>query len=818
MANYLGPNAPLPKDKRIQTNVDKSTANLPLKTGYQMTPSGPKPIPGFSVTNTVGSTTVDPNARFKKVEPVVAPTTSQTQQQVEQPQATQIDPVTGEQYLTPENLISGQMQETASLAEKYGLTKGPTTIEELVQKYKQDQSGDVAYLQQQQSVQAASDEAQLNQMKNQGEAAIAGTTAALAQSREGATGTSAPLAANAFSTEMGKRFQQAQSQVEAAQATRNRAMEDLKKAQESGDQELAQKIQGQIASAEMAILQAQNENLSLLATANEQSLAMEANTRANLQSFTSMVDSGTTMDMNGLYAMSQTLNIPLETAFSYYQGAENIRNDKTLDQETKAVQLGQLKVDLDNAIRGVTTGQAQNAEYLKGLYSSGASADEISNVKQLLGITDQNDPMYQIELRKATAQTTMEEAKAKNFGKPPLYGEDGYWDYKQGELDYNKSVAEYNELTGNDGAYRASMDDVYNSTFPVGEEGGWCGVYASTISTGPAVGNMWSEKIQKVVKQDNPTQGNKLLLPIGVQTDAGSAPGEYGHVATVLDFDNVTGNITVVESNKDGRQNRGEGLGVVSIGIYNINQLQSQYGENWGFTEGELKGEYKNQIDSEKKALKDALPSGDTVYGKFEQQAKDLGLTDAKDIKKFADDQLSASYGSMTGPQGAAYNAYLMMSENEGLYNNLMKKVDPVEFADSMNWLSSKVKEGEGGQTITSDLINSLELSPETQQAIMSEMRWLEAALREESGAAISVGEYVTKGRMFFPRYGDDEQTLKDKERQRQLAIEGKKGKMGPAGIRMYEEIGKPLAPTDPDKNPFMTIDLESPEDVLSMF
>ena len=36
----------------------------------------------------------------------------------------------------------------------------------------------------------------------------------------------------------------------------------------------------------------------------------------------------------------------------------------------------------------------------------------------------------------------------------------------------------------------------------------------------------------------------------------------------------------------------------------------------------------------------------------------------------------------------------------------------------------------------------------------MSEFRWLEGALREESGAAITVGEYDTKGTAFFARTG----------------------------------------------------------------
>lgn len=129
--------------------------------------------------------------------------------------------------------------------------------------------------------------------------------------------------------------------------------------------------------------------------------------------------------------------------------------------------------------------------------------------------------------------------------------------------------------------------------FNVGSEGGWCGTYASTISTAAKVGNTWVKKLEKVTHWDNPTPGDKLLLPLGV-TDASS---DFGHVAVVLAYNPESGLIQVTESNKDGRQNRGEGQGVISFGDYNINDIKKQCGEtgedaNWGFIEGELKGDY----------------------------------------------------------------------------------------------------------------------------------------------------------------------------------------------------------------------------------
>lgn len=130
---------------------------------------------------------------------------------------------------------------------------------------------------------------------------------------------------------------------------------------------------------------------------------------------------------------------------------------------------------------------------------------------------------------------------------------------------------------------KAIPQNVINNVFKVGQPVGWCGVFASTLSTAPMVGNTWAEKSSHIDKRDNPKPGDKLLLPLGVKTDK-----DYGHVATVLSFDPGTGNITVAESNKDGRQNRGEGQGVATIGSYNINDLNSKY-DNWGFASGSLK-------------------------------------------------------------------------------------------------------------------------------------------------------------------------------------------------------------------------------------
>jgi hypothetical protein len=42
------------------------------------------------------------------------------------------------------------------------------------------------------------------------------------------------------------------------------------------------------------------------------------------------------------------------------------------------------------------------------------------------------------------------------------------------------------------------------------------------------------------------------------------------------------GNFVVAQSNADGRQERGEGPGVVTLAVYNVNDLNKRYKTNWG--------------------------------------------------------------------------------------------------------------------------------------------------------------------------------------------------------------------------------------------
>lgn len=72
-------------------------------------------------------------------------------------------------------------------------------------------------------------------------------------------------------------------------------------------------------------------------------------------------------------------------------------------------------------------------------------------------------------------------------------------------------------------------------------------------------------------------------------------------------------------------------------------------------------------------------------------------------------------------------------------------------------------------------------MTPEFQQYDQAQRDFINAQLRKESGAAISESEFDNARRQYFPQPGDSEQVIKQKARNRQIAIDAMKRTAGPA-------------------------------------
>jgi hypothetical protein len=203
----------------------------------------------------------------------------------------------------------------------------------------------------------------------------------------------------------------------------------------------------------------------------------------------------------------------------------------------------------------------------------------------------------------------------------------GSFDPSTGEFVADTSFSVPSTLAQSGGVNWASgeVKSYLEDLFDVGSVGGWCGEYASTISDAPKVGDTWAEKSSAITKRDNPKAGDKMVIPVGV-TDANKS---YGHVVTVLDYNAATGDIYVVESNRDGRQNQGNGEGVVTLGTYNFGELQDKYGQNFGFVEGNLREPYASAINGISMSFGTSMYSGGTnlSMADLDAESDQLGLT-----------------------------------------------------------------------------------------------------------------------------------------------------------------------------------------------
>lgn len=87
-------------------------------------------------------------------------------------------------------------------------------------------------------------------------------------------------------------------------------------------------------------------------------------------------------------------------------------------------------------------------------------------------------------------------------------------------------------------------------------------------------------------------------------------------------------------------------------------------------------------------------------------------------------------------------------------------------------------------------LIGNILQSPEYQVYSALKANFISAVLRKESGAAISVAEFEKEDKKYFPQVGDKPETIAEKRRARNDAIQGLKFQAG-AGVGLVESQGK---------------------------
>lgn len=320
-----------------------------------------------------------------------------------------------------------------------------------------------------------------------------------------------------------------------------------------------------------------------------------------------------------------------------------------------------------------------------------------------------------------------------------------YWDaigYTPGMIPESDTYSISQTATG------VTVDDII-----AGQKTGQCGKLVNDLGFVTADGQrMFGDSYESKAKWIDAN----IKVPEAGMAFVMKTESPYGHVGFVESVDAANGTMTVLDSNWSGDEKAQRRIVPISS------------------VAGFVRPPGAVSVDS----------STGGLYDQYYSQAIKEGVP-ADDAQKFATDRIKEAYQPMTEAQGKAFNAYVIMNEEEDTYKSLMEGVNPEAFGDAINFISRKMKEGD---TLTSDLVRQYVSDSTVSEAINSELRWLEGALREESGAVITVDEYKQKGAAYFPRPGDSATEIARKEKLRTGIVKSKYAKMGASGQRQYEQ------------------------------
>ncbi|MBT7929868.1 CHAP domain-containing protein [Candidatus Peregrinibacteria bacterium] len=245
----------------------------------------------------------------------------------------------------------------------------------------------------------------------------AGIRDLMSVSREGSSSVSNLDVSTRLQDVLWDRFDTARTEMFQQQASREQALEGLIAAQESGRSDLITQYQNAINNAELEIQQSETDSLNALtAITDSQSAAQtaqEASARANLASFTSLIQEGTELTTNQIVSFANTLNVPFETAYAYYQGSADVREDKSLDLAEKNIKLEQLYDDFQLEQEGYRTDAAkQIAGYEQIVQENGLTKEEAGELAVMMGIDSKDNPFTQAELSVKEAEAKIKTAEA----------------------------------------------------------------------------------------------------------------------------------------------------------------------------------------------------------------------------------------------------------------------------------------------------------------------------------------------------------------------------------------------------------------------
>ena len=665
-----------------------------------------------------------------------------------------------------------------------GEAKGYTSLEEYLNAQSDQLEEDTALQKEQYDLQKTQIGEQASAARNAQENQVTAASA-LIGSQEGVTSTSNlsayDTAKNAASVQISRLQRDQDMSIKAIE----QAKVDLARAERAGNTELAEKYRSTLLAAESAAQQTETDYVNALTMASEEERNVQAQQNANLTTFTDLVGNGTELTPDAINNYAETLGLDFKTAYDYYTGAQAIRDDKNLSVEEKEIANATNQKALDDALAGIQTAQAQNIDYLNKqtqVWSSqGLSEAEISQnrseLRQMLGIENEDDPGYQAEIAYKLAQTAYSESNTAV----------NYQDLLTKQLDYAESMGYTGEAyipnstrdnkykvttsTSEDGSTSVQIADANGKPLAVGDYGGQCGTFVNDLFGQGVFGDDYAaDKLSKVdFGITVPAPGMAIVLP----TKGSSAVN--GHVVYITGVDSVNQQVNYMDSNGDGKS---EKVGIGSMTFQELGQLITS--KTGGLV-----------VNNNASVQGGSGESDPYTYGSYYNQAiNELGLPEEEAAKWAADITTQIATGQFKNEaQSKDFKAYTNMIPEGAYYAEATKDMSDSElesYADNAGYLNEKIVNLDGEAELTASLINQYVTDPVARQLVYAEQRWLAGKLRGDSGAAISVAEYLSTGSQFWPRKGDDATTIKAKQKARENNEKSYYSTMGPVGQAIY--------------------------------
>ena len=188
----------------------------------------------------------------------------------------------------------------------------------------------------------------------------------------------------------------------------------------------------------------------------------------------------------------------------------------------------------------------------------------------------------------------------------------------------------------------------------------------------------------------------------------------------------------------------------------------------------------KDSIESQKQFL-DQYNKMNQATEKGINETSDVSMKEAELASGEAKAKLQAQAAAKrqqtkppTESQTKAAHALGVMRKANEAYDRMVKDIGGEAKMPSRTsgWYEfQKMLNESPSATTVMGLMSKSKATPAMKRQIQSELEFLAAKLRKESGAAINVGEYISEGSQYFPRTMDDSKTLQEKNASRKTIL-----------------------------------------------